>query len=102
MQPHKPGPRRPLHRQREVEGAPYAELALDPEAAVVGGDEALGDKEAETETGGAAGEAALGAVELFEDAALLLVGHADALVADPYHDVLGPLQLRDGRPGRIQ
>src|SRR5262245_20468777 len=67
-------------RQRELERAALADLALDPDAAAVPLDDRLADRQPETAAAHLLLQLALDPVELLEDPPELLLRDADALV----------------------
>src|SRR5262249_22451447 len=79
------GPRgrdRRRRRQLEQERRAFAGLRLQPDVAAHAADELVADVEAEPGTADAAGHLRVDAVELLEDAALLVDGDPEALVAN--------------------
>jgi len=75
------------NRQGEREHGPAAVASLDPDAAPVGFDEALGDEQAQPGTRWRARPAAVAAEKLAEDRQAVLLGDALALVRDTDADL---------------
>jgi len=76
----------------EVEGGALPIGALEPYAATLHFNEALGDVQTQAGAGGFTGFLVFRAEELLEDPSLILGADADAIVLDPdVNDVPGPL-----------